>query len=119
MLDLKPYFDAVNSAEEEVQRIANQIHDLFTEGTDESKLKALELRPALDDAQAKHDEAVTLYEAMQKANRPNDIAKNFVPVSSTDPVENNQPSVIKRQEYDRMPLVDRAKFVKSGGKLED
>ncbi len=119
MPDLKPYFDAVNAAEEKVQEIANSINDLFTQGTDESTIKALEMRPALEDAQVKHDEAVALYEAMQKANRPNDVAKNFVPVSSTDPVEGNQPTVIKRQDYDRMSLVDRASFVKSGGKLED
>ena len=121
MLDLKPYFDAVNTAEAEVQRIANDIDALFREGTDESKVKALGLRPALDEAQAKHAEAVSLYESMQKANRPNDAAKNFVPVSttSTDAAEGQQPSVIKRQEYDRLSQVDRAKFIRSGGTVED
>jgi alcohol dehydrogenase class IV len=104
-----------------VQRIANEIDAFFREGTDESKAKALALRPALDEAQAKHDQAVTLYESMQKANRPNDVAKNFVPVSTTSPTdaEGSQPTVIKRQEYDRMTLIDRARFIKSGGKLED
>jgi hypothetical protein len=121
MLDLKPYFDAVNAAEAEVQRIANDIDVLFTEGTEESKVKALELRPALDEAQAKHAEAITLYEAMQKANRPNDIAKNFVPVSTTTPddAEGSQPTVIKRQDYDRLSLVDRAQFIRSGGTVQD
>ncbi len=121
MLDLKPYFDAVNAAESEVQRIAGEIDALFREGTDESKVKALEMKPVLDAAIAKHDEAVALYEAMQKANRPNDVAKNFVPVSNTlpDQAENNQPAVIKRAEYDRMNLIDRARFIRSGGTLED
>lgn len=121
MLDLKTYFDAVNTANEEVQRIAKELDALFQEGTDESKAKALELRPALDAAQAKHAEAVSLYEAMQKANRPNDIAKNFVPVSNTPPdqVENNQPAVIKRAEYDHLSLIDRARYVRSGGTMED
>lgn len=121
MLDLKPYFDAVNTTEAEVQRIANEIDVLFREGTDESKVKALGLRPALDEAQAKHAEAVSLYESMQKANRPNDAAKNFVPVSNTtsEDDEGRQPTVIKREEYNRLSLNDRAKFIRLGGTLED
>jgi len=121
MLDLKPYFDAVNTAEAKVQEIASEIDVLFNEGTDESKEKALALRPALDEAQSKHAAAIALYETMQKANRPNDVAKNFVPVSSTSTElsEGNQPTVIKRQEYDRMSLMDRARFIHSGGILED
>ena len=121
MLDLKPYFDAVNAAEADVQRIANELDELFREGTDESKTKALALRPALDEAQNKHAEAISLYEAMQMANRPNDVARNFVPVSTTtpDPAEDSQPTVIKRQEYDRLSLVDRDRFVHSGGAIED
>jgi len=121
MLDLKPYFDAVNAAEAKVQEVAKQLDDLFRQGTDESMAQALALRPALDEAQKKHEEAIVLYEQMQKANRPNDIAKNFVPVSTTqtESAEGNQPTVIKRQEYDRMTLQDRAEFIRSGGTLED
>jgi len=122
MLDLKPYFDAVNAADAEVQRIANEIDTLFREGSEESTLKAtIDLRPALDEAQKKHAEAVSLYEAMQNANRPNDIAKNFVPISDPSPedAEGSQPTVIKRAEYDKMSLVDRAQFVRSGGTVED
>jgi len=121
MVDLKPYFDAVNAAEAEVQRIANDLDALFRQGTEESKAQALALRPALDAAQSKHAEAVSLYEAIQKANRPNDIAKNFVPISNIPPDQagGRQPAVIQRQEYDRMSLVDRARYIKSGGVLED
>lgn len=120
MLDLKPYYDAVNAADAEVQRVASEIDALFRDGTDESKAQALAMRPALDEAQAKHAEAVQMYEAMQRANRPNDAAKNFVPVSNTQPdPDGNQPSVIKRAEYDRLSLVDRAKFIRSGGRVED
>jgi hypothetical protein len=122
MLDLKPYLDAVNAAKDDVQRIANEIDALFTEGTDESESKALALRPALDEAQSKESEAIALYESMQRANRPNDIAKNFIPVSTTEPDpddEGSQPTIIKRQDYDRMSLVDRAEFIRSGGKLMD
>jgi hypothetical protein len=121
MLDLKPYFDAVNAAKAEEQRVANEIDVLFKEGSDEGKVKALALRPALEDAQNKLAEAVELYESMQLANRPNDVAKNFIPISNTPPDdgEGSQPTIIKRQEYDRLSLIDRAKFVKSGGTLID
>lgn len=121
MLDLKPYFDAVIAADAEVQTIASQIDEHFREGTEESKLEALALRPALDDAQNKHAEAVSLYESMQKSTRPNDIAKNFIPVSET-PAEDAvdvQPTVIKRTNYESMSPVDKANFIKSGGTLED
>lgn len=121
MLDLKPYFDAVQAADAEVQKIANEIDVNFREGTEESKLQALVLRPALDDAQNKHAEAVSLYEAMQNANRPNDIAKNFIPVSDT-PAEDavdHQPTVIKRDAYNRLSLDDRANYIRSGGTVED
>jgi hypothetical protein len=121
MPDLKPYFDAVVAADAEVQRIANAIDEKFREGTEESSKEALALRPALDDAQNKHAEVMALYESMQKASRPNDVAKNFLPVSETeaDPDGNKQPTVIKREAYERMPLEDRAKFIRSGGTLED
>lgn len=121
MLDLKPYFDAVVAADAEVQKIANEIDMKFREGTEESKLDALALRPALDDAQNKHAEAVSLYESMQKTTRPNDIAKNFIPVSETkaEDAVDVQPTVIKRDAYERMSLQDRANFIRSGGTLED
>lgn len=121
MIDLKVYFDTVNTAEAEVQRIANEIDVLFREGSDESKASALAMKPKLDAAQAKHAEAISLYETMQKANRPNDVAKNFVPVTQTSPddTEGSQPTVIKRQAYNALSLVDRAKFIRSGGTVED
>jgi len=121
MIDLKPYFDAVNITEAEVQRIANELDVLFRLETDEAKAQALAKQAELDEALKKHDEAVSIYESMQKANRPNDVAKNFVPVSTTQPEveEGSQPTVIKRQEYNQMSQIDRARFVKSGGTVED
>ena len=121
MIDLKPYFDAVNATEAEVQRIASELDALFRLDTAEDKAKALTMQPQLEEAQKKHAEAVALYESMQKANRPNEVAKNFVPVSTTqpEPAGGSQPTVIKRQEYDHLSLIDRDRFIKSGGKLED
>ncbi len=120
MLDLKPYYDALNEADAEVQRIANEVDRLFREGTDEGKSEALALRPALDEAQGKLAEATALYETMQRANRPNDAAKNFVPVSNTAAeAAGSQPSVIKRADYDRLSLQERGSFIRSGGSIED
>ncbi|MHB9033134.1 MAG: hypothetical protein ACYC6L_08815 [Anaerolineae bacterium] len=120
MLDLKPYYDALNEADAEVQRIANEIDTLFRAGTDEGKTAALEKRPALDAAQSKQAEAAALYETMQRANRPNDAAKNFVPVSNTTAeAAGEQPSVIKRTDYDRLSLQERGSFIRSGGTIED
>jgi len=120
MIDLKPYFDAVNTTEAEVQHIAGELDVLFCLETEEGKAQALEMKAQLDEAQVKHDEAVAMYESMQNANRPNDVAKNFVPVSTTQPeAVGNQPTVIKRQDYDKLSQIDRMRFIKSGGIVED
>lgn len=121
MIDLKPYFDNVNTTEAEVQSKASELDVLFRQETDDAKAQALAKQAELEEALKKHDEAVSIYESMQKANRPNDVAKNFVPVSTTqtEPAEGSQPTVIKRADYDHLSLVDRAKFIKSGGTVED
>lgn len=121
MADLKPYFDAVNTTEAEVQRIAGEMDALFIQDTEDARAQALAKKAELDEALKKHDEAVSTYESRQKANRPNTVAKNFVPVSTTqtEPAEGSQTTVIKRDEYNHLSLVDRARFVKSGGTVED
>lgn len=121
MADLKPYLDAVNTTEAEVQRIASELDALFVQDTEDARAQALAKKAELDEALKKHDEAAATYESRQKANRPNTIAKNFVPVSTTqpEPAEGSQPSLIKRDEYNKLSLVDRAWFVKSGGTVED
>ncbi len=120
MIDPKPYQDRVIATEAEVQRIAAEIDQLFTNGTDDGIVKALELQPALEKAQTEAAQALAFYKSINRTNRPNDIAKNFVPVSTeTEAAEGSQPSVIKRPDYDRMDLVQRALFIKSGGRIED
>jgi hypothetical protein len=121
MDNLKPFIDAVNAAADEVQRIASEIYALYEEGSVESKVKALDLRPALDQAEAEHEKQLALYESMQKAHRPNEIAKNFIPISTAQPdqTEGSQPTVIKRSAYNEMSLVQRAQFIKSNGTVED
>jgi HK97 family phage major capsid protein len=73
-MDLKPYFDAVNTAEAEVTRLRNEIDSLFRAG---DQKKALDLRPALDEAKTKAKEANDLYLSMRDAGNPADPARNF------------------------------------------
>lgn len=121
MLDLKPYFDAVNTAKAEVQRVAGEIDALFSLGTDESKAQALGLRPALDEAQAKAEEANHLYESLKSANMSGDVAVNFVPVSQTpsSPEVEKPKGVMKRTDWNALSPNERAAFVTGGGVLED
>lgn len=121
MIDLKPYYDKVMTSEAEVQRLAAELDALYHQESEEAKALMLEKKTELDKALAAHDEAVADYERMQKTNRPNDVAKNFVPVSTIQPeeAEGSQPTVIKRSEYDKLSPVDQARFIKSGGTVED
>jgi hypothetical protein len=121
MLDLKPYYDAVNSAQAEVDQVANEIDCAMADGSDEGKLNALELQSKLDGALAKLDSASKLYESRQKADRPNDIAKNYVPVSDTPVDQDNasQASEVGRGEFNKLSVNDQAKFIRSGGTVRD
>ncbi len=120
MIDLKVYYDAVIAAQAEAQKIAHEIDALFRDGTEEAKAQALSKQPDLEKAHGKTLQANELYESMQLASRPNDVAKNFVPVSThVEPAETNQPTIISRQAYDKLSLNERAKFIRSGGTVSD
>lgn len=120
MLDLKPYYDAVITAEAALKAKAEEINALFSTGTDEAKTQALALRPALDEAQTKYSDAAVLYESMKKAGTPSNIEAVFVPVSNTSPTpEPQQPKdVMKLSEFQALSPRERLAFAKSGGKLE-
>ncbi len=120
--DLKPYYDAVNSAQAEVDRIAHELDTAMADGSDEGKLKALELTPQLDGAEKALEEASRLYELRQKADQPNDIAKNYVPVSNTAPngdVTTGQASEIERGDFDKLSVQEQAMFIRGGGTVRD
>ena len=80
-MELKPYFDAVNTAEAEVTRLRNEIDSLFRAG---DKKKALDLRPALEEAKTKAKEANDLYLSMRDAGNPADPGRHFVPAADGD-----------------------------------
>lgn len=118
-VDLKPYFDAARAADDEVQRIMGEMNAAFTEGTEDGKAKALELRPKLDEAKKKAEAANQLYLSMRDAASTSDgVAKNFIPAAEGAAQEGKSPSKT-RAEFFAMNAAERMKFVKNGGKVVD
>ena len=122
MQNLKPYYDAALAADTEVKRIAQEIDTHFSDGTEDGKKKALELRPALDEAKSKAEQANTLYVSMRDASLVNDNAAALF-TAPVDPAAQNdqaeQPKVMKRIEFNALSASARMAFIKSGGKVED
>lgn len=119
MLDLKPYLDAANAADQEVKRIAGEIDAHFQEGTDEGKAQALALRPALDEAQNKANEAAAMYESLKRAAQPSNLA-DFVPVSQTPPTPDADPAgVMTRHEFEALNPIEQRRYALSGGRVTD
>lgn len=121
MLDLKAPLDVVNSAREAYEKQAAACAAWIAEksGTDEMTAEALALQTeTLDKAEQNFLSMQTAYQKLVKANQPSDIAKLFVPASNTA-TEGEKPEVMKRAEWGALSPVDRAAFIKGGGKLED
>jgi len=122
MPNLKPYYDAALAADADVKRILNEMDAAFNEGTDEGKEKALALRPMLDEAKTKAEEANKLYASMRDASLVNDsMAALFT--TPPDPAKDDQtdanPKVMKLHEFNALSPKDRLAFSKAGGKIED
>lgn len=119
-IDLKPYFDGAQKADEEVQRILNDMNAAFNDGTEEGKAKALELRPSLDAAREKAKEANEIYLSVRSASAMSDgAAKQFVPVE-TDPASGApEAKEMVREEFLALDSAARMKFIKGGGKVVD
>jgi len=130
MPNLKPYYDAALKADDEVKRILAEMDAAFNEGTDEGKKKALELRPALDEAKTKAEEANKLYASMRDASLVNDNTASLFttppdPANQTDQ-ENRSPGKkfitpksLRLNEYRALSPRDRLAFAKSGGQISD
>ncbi len=121
MRDLKPFYDEVVKKQAAVEKIATDMAELMSDESDEGKALVLEMKPELVAAQDELKEAEDTYERMTQANAPSDVLKNFVPVSNTEgePGPDQQPSTIKRVDFDKLSPADRAEFIHSGGKVED
>lgn len=77
-MDIKVFYDAANKADEEVKRIRGEIKAAFDAN---DKKKAMDLRPALDEAKKNADEANSLYISMRDAGESGDSGRKFTPVS--------------------------------------
>jgi hypothetical protein len=121
MPNLKPYFDAALVADAEVKRIMNEMDTLFNDGTEDGKKKALELRPALDEAKAKAKEANDLYASMRDASAESDNASSLF-TAPADPAIQTDASASKTKtlaDFNAMSPRDRLAFAKAGGKVTD
>jgi hypothetical protein len=122
MSNLKPYYDAALTADAEVKRVANEIDTLFNDGTEDGKSKALELRPALDEAKNKAEEANQLYVSMRDASLVNDNASTLF-TTPADPANTNPKTEgskeINRAGFQALSPAARMAFIQAGGKVID
>lgn len=120
-IDLKGPLDAVNAAREARDRKAADVAAWLAEkqGTEEMTMEALALQnQSLDQAEQRYASLLATYEKLVKANQPSDLAKLFVPATSTTESD-EKPKVMTRAEFRALPHADRMAFCKAGGKLED
>jgi hypothetical protein len=121
MPNLKPYYDAALAADTEVKSIMSQMDAHFNDGTEDGKTKALELRPALDEAKKNAEQANALYVSMRDASLTGDNAAALF-TSPADPAaqsdQEETPKVISLAEYKKLAPKDRLAFAKSGGQID-
>ena len=116
-VNLKPYFDAAQTASDEVQRIMDEMDAAFSDGTPEGKTKALELRPTLDEAKVKAADANQLYVSMRDASGVSlSMAKHFVP-ADPDAVPGSEPKSMERAEFVKLDAEAQMKFMVDGGRV--
>ena len=120
MFDLKPYFDAAQEADAEVQRVMNEMNAAFGEGTENGKQTALEMRPALDAARTRAKDANDLYVSMRDAASSSDVARKFVPANSAAvsprPIAGGS---MKRDDFLALDAAARMAHIKAGGEVID
>ncbi len=120
MIDLKPYFDSAQAADQEVQQIMNDIDTAFLKGTEEGKQEALDLRPKLDKAKTKAAEVNTLYISLRDASASSsNAARQFVPVADGKDLPAQAGKIMNREEFNALDAVAQVKFIKDGGTLVD
>lgn len=119
MQKLKTLYDAVKAADAEVARLQTEMLSAFELGTDEGKQKALDLRPQLDEARVKADEANMVYISARDADAvdPNAAARRFVPVG--DNSGNKTAKTMSRAEFEQMSASDKMSFMLADGKISE
>jgi len=128
MPNLKPYYDAALAADAEVKRILAEMDAAFNDGTPKGKQKALDLRPALDEAQKQAKQSNELYARMRDASLVNDnMAALFTsppdvanPSGSLDTADGKQAvAPMKLADYRKLPPRERLAFAKKHGQIEE
>lgn len=123
MLDLKGPIDMLMAADAALKTKAAEIAALLSQGTEEATQQALALQGSLDALQADYAAKKDLYEKLVKASSPdNDVAKLFVPASTTSPDNANEAKpkgVMTRKELAALDPSARMKFMRGGGTLTD
>ncbi len=113
-MNLKPYLDAVNAANEKVLATAQEIDAVFQEGP-EGPEKAYAMKPQLDGAMAEAARAQELYQAMQRVPGDGGAAARFVPVSGEKPAKEGKK--LARAEWLKLSFSERRQFFQDGGQL--
>ncbi len=113
---LKELYEAAKAADEKVRVIMQDMVTAFDDGTEEGKLKALEMRPALDEAKIEAENANLMYISARDADfeDPDAAARKFVPVSEGG---NSQKKTMTREEFNQLTAADRMSFMLADGKL--
>lgn len=122
MLDLKGPIDMLMAADAALKTKAAEIAALLSQGTEEATQQALALQESLDALQADYNAKKGLYDKLVQANSPSDVAKLFVPVSTTSPDnadEAKTKGVMTRKELAALDPSARMKFMRGGGTLAD
>lgn len=115
MQNLKPLYDAVIAAEAKVASIQKEMLESFESGTQEGKEKAMELRPALDEAKAGAVEANQLYLSMRDSDaQENGHARMFVPVPDSEK-NAGQGKQLPRAEFEALDAAEKMAFALKGG----
>lgn len=117
MINLKPFYDAAQSAASDVLKIADEIEVAFNLGTEEGKAQAMAQKTTLDQAEVKAQEANELYQSMKKASSTGDAAGKFVLATGAD--EPTGKKLITRSAYEALSFQDRHEFFKNGGTVVD
>lgn len=111
-MNLKSYYDAAIKAEAELQGVLQKADDLFQAGDQDA---ALAMRPELDEAKKKADDANSMYAMMRDSEASTGAAKNFAPANT----EGNQPKEMTRAEFGRLNARAAKDYVLAGGKIID
>ena len=119
MTQFKNAYDLVNARSQKVNELALEIDAKLGQGSDEVVQEALDLRPALEEAEQKLNEAQELYQQLQdSAKKADDVAALFVPVSEEAAKVDSRKDTLTRQEYQALSAAEQIAFVNKGGKIE-